>query len=732
MPKEAQLTAVGKRMPRVDGPDMVTGRAVYADDVRLPGMLYGRVLHSPHAHARIRGVDVSRARKLPGVVDVICAADVPELSIFANDEVCYQGQKVAAVAAEDPDIAEDALRLIKVDYEVLPAVTDPVAAIHPDAPEVQLGAKSTEVKGKDGRLMKNVAAHPTLEQGDVDKGFAEADAVVEAEFVTPFWHQAYMEPNAATARVEADGRISVWTSCQGAFHMRDAVAGALKVPQGQVRIVVTKVGGAFGAKNGIFVEPQAAVLAMRTGLPVKVTMNREEEFLDGCPAPGVVIRLKMGGRKDGSITALEGRAIYDGGHRAGGGSLARLRGLYRIPNVKLEGLAVRTNKMRPGAYRAPGAPQAAYARESIVDMLARKLGWDPVEFRLHSAVKEGDSSISGSSLPRVFLKESIQKAADAAGWGKKRLKRNQGRGVACGEWAHGVGPSNAFVTMREDGSVSLLTGHVDITGVHTSLAQIAAEEMGVRPERVTVVQADTDMVPFTTLSAGSMALYSAGTAAREAGKQARKRILSAAAEFLEVSVSDLEIVDEEVRVTGRPKKKVALSVLAATANQSNEGPIAGQWVLGRIPNNPCFSANVATVEVDPETGKVTVIDLVAVQDVGKAINPVLVEGQIQGGATQALGYGLTEGYQYGEDGGVLNPNLLDYALPTSVDVPNIRTVLIEEPSPYGPFGAKGVGEPPIIPGAAAIANAIEDAIGARVTQLPMTPERVLAAIKGKA
>ena len=731
MPSDTELKSVGHRVPRVDGPEIVTGRAVYADDVRLPDMLYGRVLHCPHAHARIREVDTTRARKLPGVVDVIAADDLPGLDLFAKDEACYQGQKVAAVAAEDPDVAEDALKLIEVDYELLPSVTDPKAAIRHDAPPVQLGDKGADVRDEKGRLRRNVVSHPEIDEGDVAKGFAEADAIVEAEFITPFWHQTYIEPNAATARVEADGKISIWTSCQGAFNMRDSVAGTLKIPHAKVRIVPTKVGGGFGAKNGAFVEPHAALLAMRTGRPVRVTMSREEEFLDGRPASGVVIRLKMGGKKDGTITALEGRGIYDGGHRGGGGNIARLRGLYRIENVKLEGLGVRTNKMGPGAYRAPGAPQAAYARESIVDMLARELGWDPLEFRLHNAVQEGDRSISEAPLPKVCLKEMIQQTAAAARWGKTRLKRNQGRGVACGEWAHGVGPSNAFVTVREDGSVSVLTGQVDITGLHTSLAQIVAEEVGVHASRVTVTQADTDMVPYTALSAGSLATYSAGTAAREAGKRARQRILKLAAEFLEVSESDLELADGQVAAVGAPDKKVALSVLAATANGSGEGPIGGQSVSGSIPNNTCFSINIATVEVDPDTGQVKLIDLVAGQDVGKAINPDLVEGQMQGAAVQAAGFGLTEGYQYDDEGRVLNPNLLDYALPTFVDVPNIKTVLVEEPSPHGPYGAKGVGEPPIIPGAAAIANAIQDAVGARVTQTPMTPERVLAALKTK-
>ena len=732
MGHEGEMKSVGKRVTRVDGPEMVTGQSLYADDIQLPGMLYGRILHSPHAHARIRKIDTRKARALPGVVDVVTAADVPGLSVFASDEVRYEGEKVAIAVAEDADIAEDALDLIKVDYEVLPAVIDPDAAIDPDAPTAVLGASTEEITDADGRKLSNIGSHRAMEEGDVARAFAEADAVVESEYRIPFFHQNYMEPNSATARVEADGRITVWTSCQGIFNIRSSVAGALKLSHGQVRVVATKVGGAFGAKNGTFTEPHAALMAMRTGRPVKVTMSRTEEFLDGRPAPGLWARLKMAAKKDGTLTAVEGRVIYDGGCSGRGGSAARLRGLYRVSNVKLEAFSVYTNKPGPGAYRAPGSPQAAFVRESTIDQLARKLGMDPYEFRLKNAVAEGDVSLGGRPLPRVWFQETLQKTAASAKWGKKRLKRYQGRGVACGEWTNGSCPSNAFITLREDGTVALLTGQVDITGMHTALAQIVAEGLGIPAEKVTVQQGDTDSVPYTGLSAGSMATYSAGTAAYHAAQEAQKRILKVAAGTLEAEETDLEIADERVRVIGAPDRSITLAELATAAIRTPEGPVSGQWVLGRVPSYPSFSVDIVTVEVDPETGRVRLLDVVAGQDIGRAVNPVLVEGQMEGGATQGLGFGAMEGYRYNAEGRLLNADLLDYPLPTALDIPTIQTVMVEEPAPDGPYGGKGVGEPPIIPGAAALANAIHDATGARVTELPITPERVLAAIRASA
>ena len=729
MTRDGELKRVGTRAPKVDGPAIATGKAQYADDVYLPDMLFGRILHSPHAHARIRGIDVGKALSLPGVVAVVSSADAPELELFAAEEVCYEGQKIAAVAATDPDVAEDALALVEVDYEVLPAVVDPLEAMHPDAPEARLGAPTQEVKGDDGRILPNVTSRNEMVVGDVTEGFAEADAVVEAQYRVPFFHQTYMEPNAATARVEPDGRLTIWTAAQGGFSIRDAVAGSLRIPHGRIRVIVTQVGGAFGAKNDTFTEVHAAFLAMRTGRPVKITMSREEEFCDGRPAPGCWVRLKTGARKDGTLTAIEGRIVWDGGWTGGGGGASRLRGPYRIPNIKLEGMGVRTNKPSPGAYRAPGSIQAAFAGESNMDLLARKLGMDPLELRLKNAIAAGEKSLGGKPLEKDWLRLTLTQTAERARWGRGRRRRNRGMGVACGEWTNGSGPTNAFITVGEDGSVTLLTGQVDITGLHTTLAQIVAEELTVPVDQVKVTLGDTDMVPYTAVSAGSLATYSAGTAAREAGRQARERVLSAAAQFLACDAGELVLHDGRVRVPGNKQRSVGLAELAASARGAPEGPISGQWVLGGVPTHPSYSVCIATVEVDPKTGRVRLLKLVAGQDVGRALNPTQVEGQMQGGATQSIGLGLMEGYRYGEGGYLLNPDLLDNPIPTARDLPRIETVIVEEPCSDGPYGAKGVGEPPIIPGAAAIANAIQDAIGARVTEVPITPERVLAALQ---
>jgi xanthine dehydrogenase molybdenum-binding subunit len=716
------LKSVGKRTPRLNGPDIVTGRIHYADDVQLPGMLYGRILRSPHGHARILKVDVSKALALPGVVAVVMGRDVPDTGIFAVDEVCYQGQKVGAVAAIDPDIAEDARELIEVDYEVLPSVVDPVAGMEKGAPEAQLGAPTKDVEGQ---KLPNVTSYQVLEEGDVEKGFAESDAIVEAEYRVPIFHQTYLEPNAATVRVEANGRITVWTSSQGMFGIRDGLADALGVPQSQVRVILQEMGGGFGAKNRINVEGPAALLALETGKPVKVTISREEVFLDGRPAPGCWVRLKTGARKDGTLMAVEGRIVWDGGIEGRSGNAGRLLGLYKVPNSRIEAFSVRTNKPVPGAYRAPGGPQTALARESNIDMVAHELGMDPVEFRLKNAYGKGERP----GMDHDWLKNTIRQAAEKARWGKRRLKRNQGMGIACGEWVNGSGPTHAHITMRGDGSVTVLTGQADITGVHTVMAQVVAEELDVSVEKVTVTLGDTDTVAYTSVSAGSKATYSASTVARDAANETRKELLKRAANRLEASVDDLVLANEQVRVKGTSRHSVSFAELAKEAIGSNAGPITGQSSLGSLKSHPSYAVDIATVEVDPETGLVKLIDLVAAQDVGRALNPMLVEGQVQGGAIQSVGFGMMEGIRYDDQGRVQNPNLLDYAIPTAVDVPDIQTVIVEEPCENGPYGSKGVGEPPIIPGGAAVANAVYNAVGARVTEVPLTPERVVAAFK---
>lgn len=727
MGEAQELKTVGRRVARVDGVALVTGSAVYAADVQLPNSLHARFLHSPHPHARILGIDVRRARALPGVALVLTAADTPDLDLFPRDEVCFQGQKVAVVAAEDPDLAEDALALIRVRYEVLPAVVDPIAGMAADAPEARLGAPTRDCRDEQGRPRRNVVGYSELVEGDVARALAEADVVVESEYRIPYFHQTYLETSCATARPETDGRVTVWTSTQGTFAIRDQVAGALHLPHGRIRVIGTQVGGAFGGRNDVVLACYAALMALRTGRPVKAVMKRDEEFLDSSPAPGCVVRLRTGARRDGTLTALEGRIVWEAGWAGGADGPERLRAMYRVPNLRLEGFGVRTNKPTPGPYRAPGAIQTAFARESNMDQVAAALGLDPVELRLRNALGPGDLSLAGKPLERDWLRATIRRTAAAAGWGKRRLGPHQGMGIACAEWTNWSGPTNAAVTVAEDGSVSLLTGQVDITGLHTVLAQIVSEELGVPVEKVRVSLGDTDMVPYTVVSAGSLAAYTAGTAVREASCRARERILRAGAEFLQTE-EEVELVQQQVRVKGDPSRAVGLAALAASVHWKPEGPLSGHRVLGWVPPHPSFSVHVATVEVDPETGRVRLLDLVAGQDVGRALNPTLVEGQLQGGAAQSVGLGMMEGYRYGEDGHLLNPNLLDYAIPTAMDLPAIRTVLVEEPCSDGPYGAKGVGEPPIIPGAAAVANAVHAAIGARITELPITPERVLAAL----
>ncbi len=730
MPKQT-LSSVGQRTARLNGPDIVSGRTTYADDIHLAGMLHGRILHSPHAHARIRSIDISKALAFPGVVDVFTAKDTKGTPLLTTKEARYQGDKIAVVIAEDPDIAEDAVELVEVEYKILPSATDPFEAMQPGAPPVLLGAPTQDVKGEDGRPLQNIAARSEHIDGDVEKAFSEADAIVESEYRTPYWHQTYMEPNSCSARVEPDGKITLWTSCQGSFNIRDAVAGALSIPEGNIRVIPLEMGGGFGAKNGPFVEAHTVFASIRTGRPVKMLMNREQEFFDGRPAPGCWVRLKTAGKKDGTITAVEGRIAWDGGISGRSGAVNRLIGPYAIKNANLEAFGVRTNKPAPGAFRAPGAPQMAVARESNIDMLAHKLGIDPLELRMKNAVGPGNLSPTGAPITHEWLRDTLQAAAKASKWGKRKLKKNQGVGIACGDWRNGSGATSAFITMAGDGSVTVLTGQVDITGLHTVMAQIVSEELHVPVEKITVTLGDTDKVPYTSLSAGSKAAYSAGTAAKRASIHAREQLLSIGAKLLEAGEADIVIGDEQVHVAGSKKKSVSFADIANYANGSQTGPILGTSVVGNIPSYPSYAVNVVTVEVDTETGTVKIIDLVAAQDVGRALNPMLVEGQIEGGAVQSVAYGLMEGMIYDQAGHVRNPNLLDYAIPTIGDMPPVKTVLVEQECEHGPYGAKGVGEPPIIPGAAAVMNAIYDAVGVHVTQIPITSERLLKALKEK-
>lgn len=715
---------VGRRVPRLDGPAMASGKALYAADFKLPGMLYGRCLRCPHPHAKIKWIDIRRAAALPGVRAVITAADVPGGGVLARDEVGYEGQKVAAVAADTPEIAEEAVALIDVEYEVLPAVVDLEQALRPDAPPVRLDAPVEEVTDAQGRPLRNVRRFQETAEGDWERALAEADVVVEGTFRAPTISQVYLELHAALVRPEPDGRFTVWSGAQGIFMVRSAVAQALGLPLQRVKVIGAQVGGAFGGKNACHVEPIAAVLAWKTGRPVRVVDTRAEVFLDSHPGPGFLARARLGAKRDGTITALDAEMFWDGGCYGGGGGAGGIRGLYHFPTYRLRGYGVYTNTLPPGPYRAPSAPQQALVREGMMDLLARELNLDPLELRL----KNIPPTENGAALA-----DTLRAVAEKAGWAPERPGQapaapiRRGRGLAAGDWTNWDGCSAATVILNENGSFEVLMGSVNLTGTSTVFAQIAAEELGVPVESVTVTLGDTDSVPYHDVSGGSRTAYATGTAVQRAAQGVREQLLRRGAALLGARPEEVEIADRRIRKRDDPEESVTFAELGQNCIRMPEGPIQASSGLGELPARPSYAAQIAEVEVDVETGQVKVVRFVAAQDVGRALNPTAVEGQIQGAVAQGIGWALWEGYRYDERGRLANPNLLDYPIATAHDLPPIETVLVETHPAGGPYGAKGVGEPPIVPAPAAVMNAVADALGVPVGELPLTPERVVRA-----
>lgn len=731
----SEHTVVGKPVPRLDAPAKVTGQALYVADIKLPRMLCGKVLRSPYPHARIVRLDTRRAERMPGIRGIVTGADFPPSTgprIIARDRIWFEGQAIAAVAADSADLAADALEQIEVEYEVLPAVVDPLVAMQPGAPELHDNPK-THVTLEDGTQLVNISGYRRDAQGDVDRGFAEADVVVEQTFRLEVVHQGYLEPHGAVACVEPTGKVTVWTSTQGHFATRDPLAAMLQMPLTDLNVIAPVIGGGFGAKGDPTVEPLCIRLAQKSGRPVQILMTREEEFLAASPAPRGVFTLKTGATREGLLVAREARLVWDAGAfgGAGGGGVDYVRGPYRIPNVRVETLGVYTNKATPGAYRAPGYPQLYFASESQLDTLARELQMDAVEFRLKNLMDNRDFS-EGGQPPRipVAFKETLQKAAEMAGWKKKREKvKGRGVGVAIGRWDNWAGPSSCIITVNEDGSIKHFSGAVDVTGSDTALAQIVAEELGVEVGDIVVSLGDTEAAPYAAVSAGSRVIYGQGAVARRAAQEVKARLIELAAEQLEVEPEVLEVRGHKVFVRHDPEESITLAELSRLSLWSRGGPIIGQASLANLPSPPVISAQIAEVEVDSETGEVRVQRLIVAQDVGCAINRLGTEGQIQGGAVQGLGWGLYEAILYEAERGVLNPNFLDYRMPTARDVPSIEVGLVELNSPDGAFGAKGVGEPSIVPTAAALANAIYDAVGVRITDLPITAERIALALR---
>lgn len=754
-----EYSTVGKRLPRVDAVEKVTGSAKYGVDLKLPGMLYGKILRSIYPHARILNIDTSKAKKLPGVRSVITAEDTSRIKfassplwnlkdepLLAIDKVCYIGDEVVAVAAIDEDVAEEALDLIEVEYDPLPAVFDPEEAIKSDAPKIH------DPKG-------NITTDFQFGNGDIAKGFKEADHIFEDRFMTQLVHQCHLEPTMCIADFDVSGKLTMWITSMTPSDIQIILAKILDLPESKIRIVQPHQGGAFGAKAQVTrIYPICALLSKKTGRPVKMVNTREEEFATTHPRIPAIIRLKTGVKKDGRLVATNISIISNHGAYAGCGPfIPMFMGtapvcLYSISNFKVEVKTVYTNQTAIGTFRGFGYPQMMFAFESQMDMIAERLEIDPIELRLKNSVKTGDTTVMGWEIKSCGFKECLQKVAQHANWNTKRAEKklNRGIGVAASIFTSDArvfdfGGSNALIKISGDGRISIITGEVEWgQGSRTIFSQIAAEELGVPVEDIEFLSVDTDITPYTLGPWGDRVTVSGGNAIRLAAIDARRQLFEIAGEMLEVSPEDLEARDRKVRVRGSPEKAKSIKEIASYAIYRKGGSaIIGkgtderetvtsdpETMKGNVCSSYTFVAQIAEVEVDPETGKVKVLDFITTNDLGRAINPMAAEGQAEGSVVQGMGYGLTEGIVY-IDGNVINPNFTDYRLIGALDAPPITTFLIESNDPNGPYGAKGCGEPSIVPVAPAIANAIYDAIGVRIKELPITPEQILTGLEEK-
>jgi CO/xanthine dehydrogenase Mo-binding subunit len=740
---------IGTRPIRHDGVDKVTGRAKYGADIRLTGLLAGVVLRSPHAHARIRSIDASRALALPGVRAVVThkdlrepgdrvvelgegAVNLRELSnnILAADKVLYKGHAVAAVAADSVHIAEQAAGLIQIDYEVLPAVLEVRAAMRPDAPLLH-DRLFTDELGKKASKPSNIAKHFRFEKGDVAQGFAKAKVVIEREFHTATVHQGYIEPHNATALWNADGHVTIWTSTQGAFSVRQQVAELVDLPISHIKVVPMEIGGGFGGKIRVYLEPVAAILSRKTGKPVKVLMSRADVFEGTGPTPASYIKVKLGVDGEGKITAGEAYMAYEAGAYPGspiGAGAMCIFACYDIPNGRIDGYDVVVNKPQTSAYRAPGATNAAFALETVIDEICEKLSRDPLEFRKKNAAREGTRRVDGPVFPRVGMIESVEAIQSSPQWKTPLKGKNRGRGVASGFWFNIGLKSCVSATVNPDGTVALVEGSTDIGGTRTSIAMQLAETLGIAAEDVIPAVVDTDSVGYTDITGGSRTTFATGYAAYEAARDIQRQMVERAARIWEVDAKQATYRDGGV--AGPGGKKFTFKELAEQINRTGE-PIVGSGTADPEGVGGAFATHLVDVEVDPETGKVDILRYTASQDAGTAIHPSYVEGQIQGGVVQGIGWGLNEEYFYDGTGTMRNSTFLDYRMPTCYDLPMIDTIIVEVPNPGHPYGVRGVGEVPIVPPPAALANAIYNAIGVRMKELPMSPPRVLHEILQK-
>ena len=748
-----QYNVVGTRPIRHDGADKVTGRALYGADFYTAGVLHGKVLRSPHAHARIVSIDTSKAEALAGVRAVVTGEDLPYAgsgeiidlgettvnlkylrgNVLAREKVLYRGHAVAAVAAASAHDAEEALGLIEVEYEVLPAVLTAREAMNGTAPLLHDDLKTNEF-GKEADSLSNVAEHFQYKLGDIEKGFAQADIVMEHEFNTATVHQGYIEPHNVTALWNNDGRLTIWTSTQGHFTVRDSVSRVLDIPVSEIKVVPMEIGGGFGGKIAIYLDPVAAALSKKSGHAVKIVMARNEVFEGTGPTPGSYIKVKIGVTNEGRIVAAQAYLAYEAGGFPGSPVSAGAKCVfapYDIPNVVIDGFDVVVNKPKTAAYRAPGSTNAAFATETVMAKLAEKLGLDPLEFRLMNAAKEGTRRADGPVFPRIGCVEVIEAMRDHPHYGAPLEGANRGRGVAVGFWFNAGLESSCSISVNSNGTINLVEGSPDIGGTRTSIAMQAAEVLGLRAEDVNPVVADSDSVGYTGVTGGSRTTFATGWAAYEAAQDVRRQMIERAARIWEMEPDSIELEHGVFKSKTDPELKMTFKELADELSDTG-GPVVGRGTVKPSGVGGSYSGNIVDVEVDPETGKVKILRFTAFQDAGKAVHPSYVEGQMQGGSVQGIGWALNEEYFYNDNGNMANSTFLDYRMPTSLDLPMIDTVIVEVPNPGHPFGVRGVGEASIAPPPAALANAIYHATGIWMDHLPMNPGALIETIWSKA
>jgi CO/xanthine dehydrogenase Mo-binding subunit len=744
------LKVVGTRPIRPDGVDKVTGRANFGADMTMPGMLWGKIKRSPHAHARILSINTERASALPGVRAVITGADFPEVTperafigaapanlrdlsrnCIARGKALYEGHAVAAVAAVSPAVAEQALDLIEIEYEVLPHVMDVEAAMAADAPVLHDDIFTAGIEPRP-TTPSNVSKVVRFTKGDVEAGLREADIVIERHYTTKPVHQGYIEPHACLVSVAPDGQTTIWSSSQGQFMVRGYTARIVGADIANIRAIPAEIGGGFGGKTIVYLEPLAYMLSKKAGRAVKMVMSREEVFRATGPTSGAVVDVTLGAKKDGRIVAARAVLKYQSGAFQGSpvqqGCICGFAP-YDLPNVESVGYDVLCNRPKVAAYRAPGAPISAFAVESCLDELARELNLDPLALRQKNGARDGTKAAHGPTWNNIGFLRTLEEA-EAHPHARIRLGPNQGRGVACGFWHNAGGESSAAVHINEDGTVTVTEGHPDIGGSRASMAMMVAEVLGVPFDTVRPVVGDTTAIGFSASTGGSRVTFAGGMAVTQAAQKVVEELKKRAAITWDISPEAVEWRDGKAYPAGANAGSFEPLDLATIANRSARtgGPISAEVQINAQGQGPGFTTHICDVEVDRETGAVKILRYTAIQDVGRAIHPSYVEGQMQGGVAQGIGWALNEEYIYDKDGRLENPGFLDYRVPVASDMPMIDTVMVEVPNPRHPFGARGVGEVPIVPPMAAVANAIADATGVRLRDLPMSPPRLLAAL----